>query len=220
MTGGLILVNTLDKTGWEEIYDRITRVKQIGTAERTWLLRVFGDRYTKALTALEASRVRKHVFSPSGRTIWTVVGEKREYQILPAAKFCSCNDFYFRVLSHEAFLCYHLIAQKLAEALGQYVVIEEEDEKSEALLSVLRRPAAEHRRLLREEVEHVRQISETLLSKAEGWSAQQLLLEIQAVGFEVQTPQHLAAILVADKQKRFKCERGRWRLSRGRGEKG
>jgi len=214
------LANTLDQTGWEEVYDRITRTKQIGTVERRWLLRVFGDRYTKALAALEAGRVRKHVFSPSGRTIWTVVGEEREYQILPAAMFCSCNDFYFRVLSHEAFLCYHLIAQNLAEALGQYVVIEEGDDRSEALLSVLRRPAAESRRLLREEVTHVRQLSETLLSTAEGRSARQLLQEIQAVGFEVQTPQHLAAILVADKQKRFKCERGKWRLSRGRGEKG
>ena len=214
------MANTLNQTGWEEVYDRITRAKQIGTAERRRLLRVFGDRYTKALAALEAGRVRKHVFSPSGRTIWTVVGEEREYQILPAAMFCSCNDFYFRVLSHDAFLCYHLIAQKLAEALGQHVVIEEGDDRSEALLSVLRRPAAEPRRLLREEVEHVRQLSETLLSTAEGRSARQLLQEIQAVGFEVQTPQHLAAILVADKQKRFKCERGKWRLSRGRGEKG
>ncbi len=214
------MANTLDQTEWEAVYARITRAKRIGKAERTWLLHVFSDRYTKALTALEAGRVRKHVFSPSGRTIWTVVGEEREYQILPAAKFCSCNDFYFRVLSHEAFLCYHLIAQKLAEALGQYVVIKEGDEKSKALLSVLRRPSAEQRRLLREEIEHVRQISATLLSKAEDWSARQLLQEIQAVGFEVQTPQHLAAILVADKQKRFTCKRGKWRLSGGCGEKG
>lgn len=212
--------NTLDQTRLKEIYDRIKRTKQIREADENRLLQVFGDRLTKALAALEAGRVRKHVFYPSGRTIWTVVGEEREYQILSLAKFCSCNDFYFRVLSHEAFLCYHLIAQKIAEALGKYVLIEGGDEEYEALLSVLRKPAAERRRLLREEAEQVRKISETLLSKEGGWSARQLLLEIQAVGFEVHTPQHLAAIFVADRKKRFKCERGKWRLSGGRGEKG
>ena len=212
--------NTLDQTRLKETYDRIKREKQIREADRNRLLQVFGDRFTKALAALEAGRVRKLVFYPSGRTIWTVVGEKREYQILSRANFCSCNDFYFRVLSHEAFLCYHLIAQKMAEALGKYVFIEGGDEDYEALLSDLRKPTAERRRLLREDAEHVRKIIETILSKDEGWSARQLLLETQAFGFEVQTPQHLAAILVADKKKRFKCERGKWRLSRGRGEKG
>lgn len=212
--------NTLDKMGWEEIYDRIKREKKIREVDGNRLLQVFGDRFTKALAALEAGRVRKHVFYPSGRTIWTVVGEEREYQILSLANFCSCNDFYFRVLSHEAFLCYHLIAQKIAEALGKYVSIDGGDEEYEAFLSILRKPAAERRRLLGEEVENVRKISETLLSKDGGRSARQLLLEIQAFGFEVHTPQHLAAILVADKKKRFKCERGKWRLRGGRGEKG
>ncbi len=47
---------------------------------------------------------------------------------MPAAEFCSCDDFYFRVMDGEVHLCYHLIAQKIAAALKQYDEIEENDE--------------------------------------------------------------------------------------------
>lgn len=200
----------MEKIVFEEAYEGIKREKKIMDVEATKLLRVFSDRFKNALAALEEGRVRKYVFSPSGRVVWTVVGKEREYQILSLANFCSCNDFYFRVLSHETFLCYHLIAQKLAEALEKHVLIEGEDGEYEALMAVLRKPAAEHRKLPVGEVENVRKTVETILSKGGGLSAKLLLFEIQAFGFEVQTPRHLAAILVTDKKKRFKCEGGKW----------
>ena len=91
------------------------------------LSEALGSRFTKAWEAVQEERVKKYVFSPSNRIVWIVVGREREYQIMPAAAFCSCDDFYFRVMDREANICYHLIAQKLAEALELYDKIEEED---------------------------------------------------------------------------------------------
>jgi len=34
--------------------------------------------------------------------------------------FCTCDDYYFRVMGKKRQLCYHLIAQGLAEASGKY----------------------------------------------------------------------------------------------------
>lgn len=210
--GGYPLVDTLSEIVFNEAYERIKSEKRMRAGDADRLLRLFGDRFTKALQALDEGRVRKHVFSPSGRLVWTVVGEEREYQILPLATFCSCNDFYFRVLSHEASLCYHLLAQKIAEALDRYVLLAGDDGDYSTLLSVLRTPPVEKRKLVAEEAENVRKLVETLLSAEDDVSARQLLIKIQVFGFEVLTPRHLAAILVADKKKRFKCKKGLWTL--------
>jgi predicted nucleic acid-binding Zn finger protein len=98
------------------------------------LSEAFGSRFTKAWETLKEKRVKKYVFSPSGRVVWIVVGREREYQIMPAAGFCSCDDFYFRVMDREANICYHLIAQKLADALEGYDRVEEEDRLYDCLM--------------------------------------------------------------------------------------
>jgi predicted nucleic acid-binding Zn finger protein len=100
----------------------------------TQLSEAFGSRFTKAWETLKEKRVKKYVFSPSGRIVWIVVGREREYQIMPAAGFCSCDDFYFRVMDREAHICYHLIAQKIADALGWYDKVEEEDRLYDCLM--------------------------------------------------------------------------------------
>jgi len=100
----------------------------------TRLYEIFGQRFTKAFEALKESRVKKYVFKPSGRTVWIVVGKERDYLIMPQAEFCTCDDFYFRVLDKEVHLCYHLIAQKMANALAWYKAIEERDELYESLM--------------------------------------------------------------------------------------
>lgn len=98
------------------------------TAEHlTRLTAVFGSRFTKALKAVKDSRVKRYVFEPSGRVVWIVVGRRRDYLVMPAAPFCSCDDFYYKVMEKKAYLCYHLIAQKLAERLAQYDGIDECD---------------------------------------------------------------------------------------------
>ena len=102
--------------------------------QHTQLSEAFGQQFIKAWDTVKEKRVKKYVFSPSCRVVWIVVGREREYQIMPAAGFCSCDDFYFRVMDREANICYHLIAQKIAEALEEYDLIEDEDRLYDCLM--------------------------------------------------------------------------------------
>jgi predicted nucleic acid-binding Zn finger protein len=111
------------KTGGELTEDHLAQLAE-----------AFGSRFTKAWETLKEKRVKKYVFSPSGRIVWIVVGREREYQIMPEAGFCSCDDFYFRVMDREAQICYHLIAQKIADTLELYDKIEEEDRLYDCLM--------------------------------------------------------------------------------------
>ena len=106
------------------------------------LSEMFGSRFTKAWEAVKEERVKKYVFSPSNRTVWVVLGREREYQIMPEAGFCSCDDFYFRVMDREANICYHLIAQKIADATEEYDLIEEEDRLYDCLMNEWKKATA------------------------------------------------------------------------------
>ncbi|MGQ9507400.1 MAG: hypothetical protein ACUVTB_06025 [Candidatus Bathycorpusculaceae bacterium] len=106
----------------------------------TKLYEIFGQRFTRAFEALKEGRVKKYKFKPSGRTVWIVVGKERDYLLMPEAEFCSCDDFYFRVLDKEIHLCYHLLAQKLANILGWYETIEEHDELYDSLMEEWKKP--------------------------------------------------------------------------------
>ena len=106
----------------------------------TKLYEVFGQRFIKAFEALKENRVKKYVFKPSGRIVWIVVGKERDYLLMPEAEFCSCDDFYFRVLDREVHLCYHLIAQKIANILKWYDAIEERDKLYDSLMKEWKNP--------------------------------------------------------------------------------
>jgi predicted nucleic acid-binding Zn finger protein len=118
----------------EKVCEEAKTKRELTANQLTQLSESFGSRFTKAWETIKEKRVKKYVFSPSGRIVWIVVGREREYQIMPAAGFCSCDDFYFRVMDREANICYHLIAQKLADALGLYDKIEEEDRLYDCLM--------------------------------------------------------------------------------------
>lgn len=105
----------------------------------TQLSVAFGSRFTKAWKAINEGRIKKYIFKPSGRIVWIVIGKEREYLVMPAADFCTCDDFYFRVMDREVHLCYHLIAQKLAEALMWYDLINERDELYTSLMEEWRK---------------------------------------------------------------------------------
>lgn len=102
---------------------------------RVKLLKRFGKRFENAWKALLEGAVKKYVFEPSGRIVWIVVGKERDYQLLPEVAYCTCDDYYFRVLDGEALLCYHLIAQRLAEALNRYEEFRESDELYDSLMA-------------------------------------------------------------------------------------
>lgn len=106
----------------------------------TMLYEIFGQRFTRAFEALKEGRVKKYVFKPSGRIVWVVVGKERDYLIMSEAEFCTCDDFYFRVLDKQIHLCYHLIAQKLAKNLGWFEKIEEHDEIYDSLMAEWKKP--------------------------------------------------------------------------------
>ncbi|NWG10203.1 hypothetical protein HXY33_00365 [Candidatus Bathyarchaeota archaeon] len=108
----------------------------------TRLYEIFGLRFTKAFEALKENRVKKYVFKPSKKTVWIVVGKERDYLLMPEAEFCTCDDFYFRVLDRQVHLCYHLIAQKLAKNLEWYETIEDHDEIYDSLMAEWKKPTA------------------------------------------------------------------------------
>ena len=95
---------------------------------------VFGQRFDKAAQNIKEKRVKKYIFEPSQKIVWIVVGNQRDYLILPEVDFCSCSDFYFRVLDGKIHLCYHLIAQKIAEIFEMYETIQGHDELYETLM--------------------------------------------------------------------------------------
>lgn len=101
----------------------------LSETQRETLEMTFQKRFQQALGLAEGEKVRKYEFSPSGRTMWVVTGRGKEYQVLPESMFCTCDDYYFRVMDHKKQLCYHIIAQRLSEAMGKCIVTEMVDSR-------------------------------------------------------------------------------------------
>jgi len=138
------MTNQTEKTSETEIneIDTLNAICRQAKAEGklsgknlTGLYDLFGQRFTKALEALKENRVKKYTFRPSNRVVWIVVGRERDYLIMAEADFCTCDDFYFRVLDKKIHLCYHLLAQKIARNLGWFAPIDENDELYECLMN-------------------------------------------------------------------------------------
>ena len=120
----------------EQILRDLRISREISSQNWQRLRNTFGDRFDKAWKLVTEKRLKKYVFKPSGRTLWVAIGQNAEYLIYSNAGYCSCSDFYFRVLDHEKAYCYHLLAQKMAEALNHYDLVEEEDEAYQPLLEI------------------------------------------------------------------------------------
>ncbi len=98
-----------------------------------------GRKFSKAIETVLSGSVKKHVFSPSGRVVFTVVGRDNEEFIDPERPFCSCNNFFFKVLSGEAELCYHLLSYKIAlESKNLDTVNFSDDEYAPLLVAISR----------------------------------------------------------------------------------
>src|SRR5438132_6827375 len=107
-----------------QVSEELRRTHLLTNAQKQALSKVFEKRFPKALAIVEARKVTNYRFTPSGRTLWVVKGRKGEYQVMPDSMFCTCDDYYFRVMDNKKQLCYHLVAQQIAEALGQYGVLD------------------------------------------------------------------------------------------------
>ena len=107
-------------TAIETACQRMASSHKLADSQRAGLEEQFGDRFKNALELVEKRKVHRYQFKPSGRTIWAVKGRKGVYQVISETNFCNCDDYYFRVMDGKRALCYHIIAQKVAFALGRY----------------------------------------------------------------------------------------------------
>jgi predicted nucleic acid-binding Zn finger protein len=122
----------------EDICKAVKTEEKVSEPHITRLAEAFGPRVKKALEALNEGRIKKYVFKPSGRVVWIVVGKKRDYLVMPAIDFCSCYDFYFQF--DRGHVCYHIIAQKLAEATGTFDQFEDDDQFYDVLIKEWKAP--------------------------------------------------------------------------------
>lgn len=209
----VLLTIKSEKKVFQEIYRKVTKTKNITEKQKKRMMKTFGTRFEKAYQTVLDRKVKKYIFKPSEKQVWIVIGKGNIYQILPSVNFCSCNDFYFRVIGQEIFLCKHLIAQKLADALEKYVVIVKNEKEFESLMMKLRESPRIKRILSIEELENIRKITSEILSKEKQISITQIRNKLKKVNSTTLTTRHLTAILVADKKKRFHCLKGLWSLA-------
>ncbi|MEM2339570.1 MAG: SWIM zinc finger family protein [Nitrososphaerales archaeon] len=99
--------------------------------------RIYGKKFDKALKLVEENCVKLHYFHPSGREIWIVVGSEGDYIVDDSIPYCSCRDFYFKVLNGKSELCYHLLALKLAKIMKKYDEIKFQDEEYAQFIKLL-----------------------------------------------------------------------------------
>lgn len=81
-------------------------------------------------------RVKFHVFEPSQREIWTVVGKGKEYWLDPDGEYCSCPGYYFGKLAGKN-LCYHLESVLLAKKENKFEKIVFSDDEYSVFLAGL-----------------------------------------------------------------------------------
>ncbi len=99
----------------------------------------YNNRFIRALRAVEERRVIRYHFLPSDTTTWTVEGGKREYLVIPDV-YCSCRSFYQSVvIAHEFEMCYHMLAQRIAEVRELYENAETSDSERRRLYNKWRR---------------------------------------------------------------------------------
>ncbi len=102
------------------ILDEIGTKGEISEDLRKRLLVDYGLKFSNAEGLVSSNAVKKYIFSPSGKTIWIVVGREKEYFVMPGF-YCQCDDFYINVVIRKrSKMCYHLFAQALAERLGTF----------------------------------------------------------------------------------------------------
>lgn len=127
----------------QQVIRELRTDKELSRPNWQMLRSVFGKRFFQAWDLVVKRRIKKYLFRPSEREVWIAIGNSGEYLIYPHAGYCSCSDFYFRVLDEEVAFCYHLLAQKLAEALEYYDTILEEDEFYRELMDIWKAYAME-----------------------------------------------------------------------------
>lgn len=95
----------------------------------------YGAKLERALDAVVSGSVKEARFSPSGRKVITVVGRLGDEFIDPGRPYCSCSNFFFRVLGGKEEICYHLLGYRVATKAGKVDVTDFADEEYGSYLS-------------------------------------------------------------------------------------
>jgi predicted nucleic acid-binding Zn finger protein len=93
--------------------------------------------FEKAIEAAFGGCVKRHVFLPSGRRIYTVVGSNADEFIDPEKSFCSCESYFYGVLSTKVKYCYHTLSYKIADESGLVNEVRFDDEEYDTFMRLL-----------------------------------------------------------------------------------
>ncbi len=80
------------------------------------------DGTDKIKLTVSESRIKLHVFEPSQRTIYSIVGKSKEYWVDPDGEYCSCNGYHYTPQDGKK-TCYHLDAVRLAASQNKIEVV-------------------------------------------------------------------------------------------------
>jgi predicted nucleic acid-binding Zn finger protein len=97
----------------------------------------YGSKLDRAVETVLAHNVKEHLFLPSGRKIYTVVGKLGDEFIDPEKPYCSCSNFFFRVAGHKDELCYHLLSYAIASESKRLDTITFDDEEYDSMLAAV-----------------------------------------------------------------------------------
>lgn len=89
----------------------------------------YGAKFDKAIDTVLAGGVKESRFLPSGRKIFTVVGRLGDEFVDPERPYCSCSNFFFRVLGGREDFCYHLLSYLIAAKTGRIEIFRFSDEE-------------------------------------------------------------------------------------------
>lgn len=111
-----------------EIYSKIKDKGLIDEDFVTFIESIFPDKSPNILKVIKRG-ITKYTFKPSGKIIWTAMGQNNEYLIYPKV-YCGCIDFYKNVvIKRVRGFCKHIIAQVICKALDNYQISIIEDDK-------------------------------------------------------------------------------------------
>lgn len=95
------------------------------------------SQFEKAIDAAFGGCVKRHTFLPSGRYIYTVVGSNADEFVDPDKSFCSCESYFYGVLSAKVKYCYHILSYKIADESGLIQDARFDDEEYDTFMRLL-----------------------------------------------------------------------------------
>ena len=97
----------------------------------------YGRHFDKAIDTVLQRNVKKQRFGPSGRSVYSVVGNGGDEFVDPVRGFCSCSHYFFRVLGGHDETCYHLLSLRMAVEADMLDEVDFHDEEYEQFVRSL-----------------------------------------------------------------------------------